>query len=42
MWHLKCDTNGPIYETERVMDIENRFVVANGEEVGPRWSTSLG
>ena len=42
MWNLKCNTNGPIYETESVTDIENRSVVANGEGVGQRRSTSLG
>ena len=34
MWNLKYDTNEHIYETERIMDIENRLVVAKGEEVG--------
>ena len=32
MWNLKYDTNGPIYETETLIDIEKRLVVAKGEE----------
>ena len=31
MWNLKYDTNGPIYETETLIDIEKRLVVAKGE-----------
>ena len=30
MWNLKYDTNEPIYETNRITDIENRLVVAKG------------
>ena len=33
MWNLN-DTNEPIYETESLMDIENRLVVAKGEGFG--------
>ena len=31
MWNLKYDTNEPICETDRLTDIENRFVVTKGE-----------
>ena len=35
MWNLKDDTMEPIYETEtESTDIENRLVVAKGEEIG--------
>ena len=34
MWNLKYDTNEPIYETNRITDIENRLLVAKGEGVG--------
>ena len=35
MWNLKYDTNEPICETNRLMDIQNRLMVAKGEgEVG--------
>ena len=30
MWNLKYDTNELICETERLMDIENRLVIARG------------
>ena len=33
MWNLKYDPNEFIYRTERLTDIENRFVVAKGEGV---------
>ena len=36
MWNLKYDTNEPIYETNKIMDVENRLVVAKGEGVGGR------
>ena len=32
MWNLKYDTNEHIYKTNRLTDIENRLVVAKGEE----------
>ena len=32
VWNLKYDTNEPIYKTETNSDIENRLVVAKGEE----------
>ena len=32
MWNLKYDTNELIYETEIDSNIENRTVVAKGEE----------
>ena len=38
MWNLKYDTNEPIYETNRIMDIKNRLVVANRDV----WSGTLG
>ena len=31
MWKLKYGTNEPIYKTDRLPDIENRPVAANGE-----------
>ena len=34
MWNLKYDTNELIYEIERFIDAENRFVVAKGEGSG--------
>ena len=34
MWNLKYDTNEATYETNRLTDIENRPVVAKGEEGG--------
>ena len=37
MWNLKYGTNEPMYKTNRLIDIENRFVVAKGwgrERVG--------
>ena len=34
MWNLKHGTNEPIYETERLTDIENRLVVAKGKGRG--------
>ena len=35
MWNLKYDTNEPIYRTEidERTDMENRLVVAKGEEI---------
>ena len=43
MWNLN-DTNEPIYETERLMDIENRLVVAKGEGFGGgmEWEVGIG
>ena len=43
MWNLKYDTNEPIYETNSLMDIENRLVVASGERVGwgMEWEVGL-
>ena len=31
MWNLKYDTNEFVYETERLIDRENRLVVAKRE-----------
>ena len=31
MWNLKYDTNELIYKTERLADIENKFMVTKGE-----------
>ena len=38
--NLKYGRNEPIYTTERLTDIEKRFVVAKGE--GEGWTESLG
>ena len=42
MWTLKYGTDEPIYKIERLTDIENRFVVAEGEGKGVGWTGSLG
>ena len=42
MWNLKYGTNEPIYETETIMDIENRLVVAKGEGEREGWTGNLG
>ena len=34
MWNLKYGTCEPIYKRNRLIDIENRLVVAKGEEGG--------
>ena len=34
MWILKDDTNELIYETNRLTDLEIKFMVTEGEEVG--------
>ena len=34
MWKLKYGTNEPMYKTNRLTDVENRLVVAEGERVG--------
>ena len=34
MWNLKNYTNEPIYERNRITDLENRLVVAKGVGVG--------
>ena len=34
IWDLKYDTNQPVCETNRLTDIENRFVVAKGDGGG--------
>ena len=44
MWNLKCRTNKLIYRTEtKLMDIENRLVVAKGDRVegGMEWEAGL-
>ena len=41
MWNLKYDTNEPIYETNRLTDIQNKLVVAKGECSGGGWIGSL-
>ena len=33
MWNLKYDTNEPIYKTNRLTDIENRFMVGMEEGI---------
>ena len=40
MWNLKYDTDEQ--NRNRLTDMENRFVVAKGEEQGVRWTESLG
>ena len=34
MWILKDDTNKLIYETNRLTDLETKFMVTKGKEVG--------
>ena len=34
MWILKDDTNELIYKTNRLTDLEIKFMVTEGEEVG--------
>ena len=31
MWNLRNSTNEPIYKTERVTDVENKFMVTKGK-----------
>ena len=40
--NLKYSTNGPIYKTDRLLDTENRLVVAKGEGEGLGGMRSLG
>ena len=43
MWNLKYDTNEPIYESDRITDIENRLVAAKGGgSVREGWGGRLG
>ena len=43
MWNLKYNANELIYKTEnRLTDLENKFAVAEEEEVGKAWSGNLG
>ena len=35
IWNLIYDTNEPFYRKKKIMGLENRFVVANGE--GEEW-----
>ena len=41
MWNLKYGTNEPVCKTERLANIKNRLVVAEGEGEGVEW-TGLG
>ena len=42
MWNLKYDTNELIYQTETLMDIENKLMVTKGEKgVGKNRSLGL-
>ena len=44
LWNLKYDTDEPIYEKERLTDMENRLVVAKGMGegcLGEGWSERL-
>ena len=34
IWNLKYDTNEPVYETNRIRDIQTRLVVARREGTG--------
>ena len=38
MWNLNCDTNEPIYETNRLTDIENRLERGGG---GKDWECGI-
>ena len=46
MWNLKYETDELIYETGRLTDVENRCVVAKGQERdglgGMDWRDGLG
>ena len=42
MWNLKYGTNDPIYKTKRLTDMENRLVVAKGEEEKEGWTGNWG
>ena len=33
LWNLKYDTNEPIWKRNRVIDIDNRFVVSKGKAI---------
>jgi len=41
MWNLKYDTHEPVYETNRIRDIENELVVAKQSWGREGWSGSL-
>ena len=41
MWNLKYATNEPIYETNRLTDIENRLMGAEGEGLAEGWRVRL-
>ena len=41
MWNLKHDTNEPIYETERFVDMEKRLVAVKGGEGGRECEVGL-
>ena len=40
-WNLKHDTNEPIYETERFVDMEKRLVAVKGGEGGMECEVGL-
>ena len=44
MWNLKYSTKEPIYQTNRLTDIESRLMVAKGEERGSEkyWEFGVG
>ena len=44
MWNWKYDTNEPIWETETIMKIENKVVIAKGEGIreGREWEAGVG
>ena len=42
IWNLRYSTNEPFHRKEKIMDLENRLVVAKGEGEGVGWLGSLG
>ena len=41
MWNLKYDTNELIYKTERLTDVENKFMITKEEGEGIKGSLRL-
>ena len=42
IWNLIYDTNEPFHRKKKITNIENRLVVAKGEEEGVGWTRNLG
>ena len=42
MWNLIYSTNEPFHKKKKIMDLENRLVVAKGEGEGVVWIGNLG